>query len=61
MRPKQWTKNVFVWAALVFDAKLFKREAFLDTLLTFVLFCLVSSVVYIINDLVDIEKDRAAS
>jgi 4-hydroxybenzoate polyprenyltransferase len=58
MRPKQWTKNVFVWAALVFDAKLFHRTAFLGTLLAFVLFCLVSSVVYITNDLVDIEKDR---
>ena len=58
MRPKQWTKNVFVWAALVFDVKLFSREPFLRTLLTFVLFCLISSAVYIINDLVDIEKDR---
>ncbi len=58
MRPKQWTKNVFVWAALVFDVKLFHVQPFLRTLLTFVLFCLISSVVYIINDLVDVEKDR---
>jgi 4-hydroxybenzoate polyprenyltransferase len=58
MRPKQWTKNVFVWAAVVFDLKLFQPEPFLATLLTFVLFCLISSAVYIINDLVDIEKDR---
>ncbi len=58
MRPKQWTKNVFVWAALLFDEKLFQRQPFLNTLITFILFCLISSAVYIINDLVDIEKDR---
>jgi len=58
MRPKQWTKNVFVWAALIFDVKLFQAQPFLRTLLTFVLFCLISGVVYIINDLVDAEKDR---
>lgn len=60
MRPKQWTKNVFVWAALLFDVKLFKENGlpFVRTLLAFALFCLISSAVYIINDLVDIEKDR---
>lgn len=58
MRPKQWTKNVFVWAGLVFDVKLFQPQPFLRTLLTFVLFCLISGAVYIINDLVDLEKDR---
>jgi 4-hydroxybenzoate polyprenyltransferase len=58
MRPKQWTKNVFVWAALVFDHKLFQAGPFLRTLITFLLFCLITSAVYIINDLVDVEKDR---
>ena len=58
MRLKQWTKNVFVWAALVFDVKLFQQEPFIRTLVTFILFCLISSAVYVINDLVDIEKDR---
>lgn len=58
MRPKQWSKNVFVWAALLFDEKLFQVGPFLRTLATFVLFCLISGVVYIINDLVDLEKDR---
>ena len=58
MRPKQWTKNIFVWAALIFDVKLFDRGPFLRTLATFILFCLISGAVYIINDLVDIEKDR---
>jgi 4-hydroxybenzoate polyprenyltransferase len=58
MRPKQWTKNIFVWAALLFDVKLFQIQPFLRTLLTFILFCLISGAVYIINDLVDMPKDR---
>ena len=58
MRPKQWPKNVVVYAPLVFDEKLFQPELFLRTTIAFVLFCLISSTVYIINDLADIEKDR---
>lgn len=58
MRPKQWTKNIFLWAALVFDRKLFQTEYLLPTLVGFAIFCLLSSAVYLINDLVDIERDR---
>lgn len=58
MRPRQWSKNVFVFAALVFDEKLFRSGPLLKTLAAFVIFCLLSSTVYLINDLVDIEKDR---
>ena len=58
MRPKQWTKNLFVFAALVFDGKLFHPNDFLRTLAGFVLFCIISSSVYIFNDLQDIEADR---
>ena len=58
MRPKQWIKNVFIFGALVFDNKLFDPAYFLRTLAAFVMFCLVSSTVYIINDLGDIKKDR---
>jgi 4-hydroxybenzoate polyprenyltransferase len=58
MRPRQWTKNIFVFAALVFDKQLFKAESFLHTLGGFLLFCLVSSSVYIFNDLADIEADQ---
>ncbi len=58
MRPKQWPKNAFLFAALVFDRQLFTLESFLITLLAFILFCLTSSLVYIINDLADIEKDQ---
>lgn len=58
LRPKQWTKNSFIFAALVFDLKLFQGEPFIRTILGFVLLCLISGTVYLINDLVDIEKDR---
>lgn len=58
MRPKQWTKNIFVLAALVFDAKLFVPEYLVKSLLAFGLFCAISSAVYLINDLSDMERDR---
>ncbi|HEY5156643.1 MAG TPA: decaprenyl-phosphate phosphoribosyltransferase [Anaerolineales bacterium] len=57
-RPRQWTKNVFVFAALIFDGKLFHLNDFLRTLAGFGLFCIISSAVYIFNDLLDIEADR---
>lgn len=58
MRPRQWTKNAFLFAALVFDGKLFHLTDFLRTLAGFGLFCLISSAVYIFNDLLDVEADR---
>jgi 4-hydroxybenzoate polyprenyltransferase len=58
MRPRQWTKNVFVYAGLVFDGQLTNIEPFLRVTAVFVLLCLSASTVYIINDLVDIERDR---
>lgn len=58
MRPRQWTKNVFVFAALVFDRQLTNPAAVWRTFLGFVLFCLLSSIVYIINDVADVQADR---
>jgi 4-hydroxybenzoate polyprenyltransferase len=58
MRPKQWTKNVVVFAALVFDGKAGDPEYIIRVVVGFVVFCLVSGIVYLINDLTDIEKDR---
>ena len=58
MRPKQWTKNVIIYAGLVFDGQLFILDSFLRVTLSFVLLCLAASTIYIINDLVDIERDR---
>ncbi len=58
MRPRQWTKNVFVLAALVFDRQLTRPIPLAHSLLGFVLFCLISSCVYILNDILDVEADR---
>jgi 4-hydroxybenzoate polyprenyltransferase len=58
MRPRQWTKNGFVFFGLIFDKQLFSVEPFLRTLEGFVLFCLISSAVYLFNDLADVEADR---
>jgi 4-hydroxybenzoate polyprenyltransferase len=58
MRPKQWIKNVFIFAAVVFDKQLIKPQPLLNTILAVIAFSLVSSAVYLVNDLVDIEKDR---
>lgn len=58
MRPRQWTKNAFIFAALVFDRKLLNMDALKQTFFAFGLFCLVASSVYIINDIIDLESDR---
>ena len=58
MRLRQWTKNGFVFFALIFDKQLFSPEPFLRTLAGFFLFCLISSAVYLLNDIADIEADR---
>ena len=58
MRPRQWTKNGFVFFALIFDKQLFSLGPFLRTLEGFFLFCLISSAVYLLNDISDIEADR---
>ena len=58
MRPRQWAKSLIVYAAIVFDGKLFRLDLFVQTTLIFLAFCLISSSVYIVNDLADREKDR---
>ncbi|MCS7087554.1 MAG: decaprenyl-phosphate phosphoribosyltransferase [Thermoflexales bacterium] len=58
MRPRQWAKNVFIFAPLVFDGKLLRPELFLNTLLGFVALSLLSSAVYLINDCADAPADR---
>jgi 4-hydroxybenzoate polyprenyltransferase len=58
MRPRQWTKNGFVFFGLIFDKQLFLVEPFLRTLEGFFLFCLISSAVYLFNDIADVEADR---
>lgn len=59
MRPKQWIKNCFVFAAIMFSGNLFNIDLFILTLIAFALFSLSASSVYIINDICDRNKDRA--
>jgi 4-hydroxybenzoate polyprenyltransferase len=58
MRPRQWLKNVVVFAALIFDNKLFQVQPLLATLIGFGVLCLLSSAVYLINDTADASADR---
>ena len=58
MRPHQWLKNVLIFTGLVFDGQLGNVPALVRTSIGFLLFCLISSTVYIINDIADVEADR---
>lgn len=58
LRPKQWTKNAVVFAALVFDGRLFEIGALLSVALAALLFALVSSAGYLFNDIRDLDADR---
>ena len=58
LRPAQWTKNLLVFAALVFAARLFEPRAVLSSVAAFAIFCALSGVVYLINDIADRRIDR---
>ncbi|UCC97254.1 MAG: decaprenyl-phosphate phosphoribosyltransferase [Phycisphaerales bacterium] len=58
MRPKHWTKNVFLFAALTFGQKLTEPAAVGRAVGGFICFCLAASAVYIFNDIIDREADR---
>ncbi len=58
MRLRQWPKNGFIFFGLIFDKQLFIPEPFLRTVAGFFLFCLISSAVYLFNDIADVEADR---
>ncbi len=58
LRPKQWTKNLLLFAALIFAERMLDPLAFGRACLAFLVFCLASSSIYVVNDLVDVERDR---
>jgi 4-hydroxybenzoate polyprenyltransferase len=58
MRFKQWPKNVFVLAAMVFDRQLINVSSLLHSLAGVLIFCFLSSGVYLLNDVMDVEADR---
>jgi len=58
LRPKDWIKNTFVFAGAVFTGKVLVMDVLAMVLAGFTLFSFGASAVYIINDLMDVEKDR---
>lgn len=58
IRPRQWIKNLAIFAAITFAGQLFNPFVFSTVLLGFFVFCGLSSATYIINDIFDVEKDR---
>lgn len=58
MRPNQWTKNLILFAGLIFAQRLFDVASIERSVLAFCLFCLLSSAIYIINDIKDVKQDR---
>ena len=59
MRPRQWAKNVLVFAAPLAAGQLFEVDVFWASVGAFVMFCVISSATYLINDIKDRESDRA--
>ncbi len=59
LRVPQWIKNLFVFVPLLFSKHFFDKDFLILSLAGFIIFCLTSSLVYIINDIIDIEADRA--
>jgi 4-hydroxybenzoate polyprenyltransferase len=58
MRPRQWTKNLVLFAGVIFAQQLAEPASALRAVAAFTIFCLASGAVYIFNDLVDVEQDR---
>ncbi|MFI4998787.1 MAG: decaprenyl-phosphate phosphoribosyltransferase [Reyranellales bacterium] len=58
LRPRQWIKNTFVLAPLVFAHKYLDAGSIRNAVLAFALFCVAASAGYIVNDLRDVERDR---
>ena len=58
MRPKQWYKNLVIFAGIIFSLNLLNFQMWLDVIFAFAIFCILSGSEYIINDIIDVEKDR---
>ncbi len=58
IRPKQWYKNLVIFVCIVFSKNLYNLDMWVDIIAAFVIFCMLSGSEYIINDILDVEKDR---
>lgn len=59
LRPRQWIKNLLIFAPLIFSERFFQWDVLLTVTVVFILFCLLSSACYAFNDALDCERDRA--
>jgi len=58
MRPKQWTKNIILFAPLIFSQNITNKQLAISSFISFAVFCMLSGSVYILNDLIDINQDK---
>lgn len=58
LRPQQWIKNFFIFAAIIFSRNIFNLPLLLKDVIAFIAFCVLSSSLYILNDLKDLEEDK---
>lgn len=58
MRPRQWYKNLVIFIGIIFSLNILNLGAWMDAIDAFIIFCLISGSIYIINDILDIEKDK---
>ncbi len=58
MRPKQWTKNLIVFAGLIFSRHVRDADLLWQSVEAFLVFCILSGVIYLVNDITDVDKDR---
>jgi 4-hydroxybenzoate polyprenyltransferase len=58
LRPRQWVKNFAIFAAITFSGQLFNPPVFMQVFYGFLIFCGLSSAIYVINDIFDIQKDK---
>lgn len=58
LRPRQWTKNLFIFAGLLFSQNILNSPLLLKAILAFIIFCFLSGSMYILNDILDLEQDK---
>jgi len=58
LRVNQWIKNLIIFTAIIFTGNLFETDLFIKTLIAFIIFCLLSSASYVLNDIIDYPYDR---
>ncbi|MCK5056134.1 MAG: decaprenyl-phosphate phosphoribosyltransferase, partial [Candidatus Aminicenantes bacterium] len=58
MRVKQWVKNIFIFAPMIFSLNFFQSDYIVNSVIAFILFSLFTGAIYVLNDCFDKEKDK---